>query len=143
MKNNNSEKMTKITNEIVRKVSKIIMQKEEFFCDEELSHRYIMVLKFIELEHKTMGEIAESLNLTAGSTTTIVDKMIKEGFLTRERNEELDRRKVFISLGDRGINSFNKLKKGHNLASEIILDTISKEEQDILIQIMNKVNKNI
>jgi DNA-binding MarR family transcriptional regulator len=52
-------------------------------------------------EKATMSELSRVLGTTMGSTTVLVDRLLKEGLVTRAHSEE-DRRVVFIHITESG-----------------------------------------
>jgi DNA-binding MarR family transcriptional regulator len=49
----------------------------------------------------TSGVLARSVSLSQATVTTILDRLEKKGYLTRERDTE-DKRKVWVQLSDNG-----------------------------------------
>lgn len=75
-------------------------------------------------EAATMGELADSVSLSQGTVTSILDRLLKKAFVEKVRSTT-DKRKVYVSLTAAGktalthaptplqehfINSFNKLQ---------------------------------
>lgn len=50
---------------------------------------------------QTMSELVQHLNIEKGSMTSVIDSLIEAGFAARER-DEIDRRRVIISLREEG-----------------------------------------
>ncbi len=50
------------------------------------------------------GEVADVINLSQATVTTILDRLEKKKFINRERSQE-DKRKVLISLTEEGLDS--------------------------------------
>jgi len=88
---------------------------------------------------KTMSEISSSLEITMGTLTTAVDKLIKKGYLERSRSNT-DRRIVNVSLSKRGKLAYRIHDKFHlDMVQEIMMD-FTQEEEEILLTALSKLN---
>ncbi len=63
--------------------------------------QYIVFMVLWEKDGVTVGEICEKLRLDSGTLTPLLKKMEKEGYMTRERCRE-DERRVIIRLTEKG-----------------------------------------
>ncbi len=88
---------------------------------------------------KTMSEIASVLEITMGTLTTAVDKLIKKGYLERKRSNT-DRRIVNVSLSKRGKLAYRIHEKFHlDMVQRIMMD-FTQEEEEILLTALSKLN---
>lgn len=86
---------------------------------------------------KTMSEIASVLEITMGTLTTAVDKLIKKGYLERKRSNT-DRRIVNVSLSKRGKLAYRIHEKFHlDMVQRIMMDFTQEE---ILLTALSKLN---
>jgi len=131
-------KFYKLFNEIGREFKKKLTCVPELFGS-DLSIRNVQIIEFIGLEQKTMSEIAETFNLTPGSLTTVVDNMVENKYLIREKNYDLDKRKVFISLGVNGKKIYKVMIRTHKIAIISMLEDITEKEADKMISQMQKM----
>ena len=91
---------------------------------------------------KTMSEIAASLEITMGTLTTAVDKLIRKGYLERNRSNT-DRRIVNVSLSKKGKLAYRIHEKFHlDMVQEIMLD-FTAEEEEILLTALSKLNNHL
>jgi DNA-binding MarR family transcriptional regulator len=91
---------------------------------------------------KTMSEIAAALEITMGTLTTAVDKLIKKGYVERSRSET-DRRIVNINLTRKGKLAYRIHEKFHlDMVEAIILD-FTTEEEEILLTALSKLNEHL
>lgn len=88
---------------------------------------------------KTMSEIAQTLEITMGTLTTAVDKLIKKGYLERSRSNT-DRRIVNVNLSKRGKLAYRIHEKFHLEMVQNIMRDFSPEEEEILLIALNKLN---
>ena len=131
-------KFYKLFNEIGMEFKKkLTCIPEQFGLD--LSIRNVQIIEYIGFEQKTMSEIAEAFNLTPGSLTTVVDNMVENNYLIREKNYDLDKRKVFISLGDSGKKIQKVMARTNKIAIISMLEDISEKEADKMISQMQKM----
>lgn len=55
----------------------------------------------------TIGQLAQAIKLSQATVTSILDRLLRRGLIERQRSE-LDRRKVYISLSERGRDTLAK-----------------------------------
>lgn len=91
---------------------------------------------------RTMSEIAQSLEITMGTLTTAVDKLVKKGYMVRNRSNT-DRRIVNVSLTNRGKLAYRIHEKFHlDMVHEIIYE-FTPEEEEILLIGLRKLNDHL
>jgi len=88
---------------------------------------------------KTMSGVASALEITMGTLTTAVDKLIKKGYMERSRSNS-DRRIVNVNLTKRGKLAYRIHEKFHlDMVRAIMLD-YSEEEEEALLSALSKLN---
>lgn len=89
----------------------------------------------------TMAEIAKSIGRDKSTVTALVDKLVKLGYVTKERDTE-DTRVVYVALTRKG----NELKPIFEAISNELLNTfyqgVSESEKEELTRILNKIYNN-
>lgn len=89
----------------------------------------------------TMAEIAQKIARDKSTVTALVDKLVRLGYVTKERDTE-DTRVVYVTLTTKG----NELKPIFEAISRSVLDVlyldISEKEKEDLIRILNKIYNN-
>ena len=91
---------------------------------------------------KTMSEVATELEITMGTLTIAVDKLIKKGYLERSRSD-VDRRIVNISLTRRGKLAYRIHEKFHlDMVKAVLLD-FNPQEEEILLTALGKLNTHL
>ncbi|MTI58696.1 MAG: MarR family transcriptional regulator [Firmicutes bacterium] len=86
----------------------------------------------------TMSELADVFSIPATTMTSIVDRLVNKEYLKRFRSKK-DRRIVKVSLSPKGREIY---EQQYNLLLEskmTVLEILSKEEQQDLISLMEKV----
>ncbi len=91
---------------------------------------------------KTMSEIAAVLEITMGTLTTAVDKLIRKGYLERNRSDS-DRRIVNVSLTQRGKLAYRIHEKFHLDMVKAIMSDFTAEEEEILLNALRKLNMHL
>lgn len=109
----------------------------------DLTGPQLTVVKMLEqVGDLSLSELSDKIRAQNSTVTGIIDRMEREGLVTRERSKE-DRRVVHIRL----------TAKGHTLAKEIpvepmeifkgALESLSAQEMRDLMRIMTKVAKRV
>jgi DNA-binding MarR family transcriptional regulator len=89
----------------------------------------------------TMSAIAKNLSLSLSSITVIVEKLVKNGLVTRIRSEE-DRRIVYGRLTTAGDKIYQIQIEHLYKTLTKVLEKLSNNEQNNLINVMQKLTKN-
>ena len=109
----------------------------------DLTGPQLTVVKLLEsIGDLSLSELSEKIRAQNSTVTGIIDRMEREGLVTRERSKE-DRRVVYIRL----------TAKGRELAREIpvepmemfkgALESLSAQEMRDLLRIMTKLAKRV
>lgn len=85
-----------------------------------------------------MSQIAEYINAPLSTTTGLVNRLVNNGYLLRERGEE-DRRIVTIRLTEKGTDLVNEVKAGLEYYVQRINAVLSDEERQMLLNVFFKV----
>ena len=85
-----------------------------------------------------MSQIADHINLPMSTASGMVDRLVKTGYLKRERSE-LDRRIVLIKLTEQGKDLINKLKEMILYYIGKINESLTSEEIQLLSKIIGKI----
>jgi DNA-binding MarR family transcriptional regulator len=93
-----------------------------------------VTLELLEQEGaKTVRELAVALGLDTSTVTRIVDVLVRDGRLRRTRDEERDRRRVFVSLTPAGRQLAADLRGCADAYCEKILERIPRDgHEDVL-----------
>ncbi len=88
---------------------------------------------------KTMSETAAALGVTTGTLTVAVDRLVRKGYVTRERDMG-DRRIVRVKLTRKGKLAYRIHNKFHRLLVERITDGLDEERRDILLGMLENIS---
>jgi len=86
----------------------------------------------------TMGTLAEKLSSSMSALTAIIDRLVAQGVVVRERSEE-DRRIVRIGLTPKGTSLYEEHLKTQLDLSRKMLSRLSLQEQEDLLGILRKI----
>jgi len=81
----------------------------------------------------TVRELAARLGLDTSTVTRVVDVLVRDGLLTRERDERHDRRRVFIDLTASGRALARKLVECADAYCARILAKVPVERRDHVV----------
>lgn len=91
---------------------------------------------------KTMSEVANELKITMGTLTIAINKLIKKGYVERQRIEE-DRRVVMIKLTKQGKLVYRLHEKFHKDMIKSMITEMTEDEEKILTSAMEKVSNHL
>ncbi len=142
MKSLNSNKY--VLNELLVTIFNDILEIEQTALQEgvlkDLSVTEIHTIEAIGMYHpRTMTEVANDLNITVGTLTTAITKLVKKGYVERTRGEE-DRRSVMIALTRKGKLAYRVHEKFHQDMISETIKGLTDEEEKVLIRSLEKVN---
>lgn len=106
--------------------------KSEFFT-------MMLIDKKVEI---TMTELSEYINSPLNTATGIVDRLVKSGYIKRDRSET-DRRVVLIQFTEKGSDEVKKVKELISKYFNIILKDLTAKEKMFLFSILLKVMNNL
>ncbi len=139
------DKDNRIVNELLVKLFNDILEIEEATLrNGPLSDLSITELHTIEAigmyKEKTMSDVAQTLEITVGTLTTAINKLIKKEYVVRKRIPE-DRRVVLISLTKKGKLAYRLHEKFHKDMIEETVFQLTDDEKKILISSLERINK--
>jgi len=141
-----NEKLKKINDLMVEIYGDIIHIEEDAIKKGAFSDLSITEIHTIEdvglYGSKTMSEIASTLDITMGTLTIAVDKLIKKGYMERSRSVT-DRRIVNVSLTRRGKLAYRIHEKFHLDMVKAIMTDFTPEEEEVLLTALGKLNKHL
>ncbi len=106
----------------------------------DLSITEIHTLEAIGLSgEKSMSEIAAKLEITTGTLTTAIDKLIKKGYVERNRSS-YDRRIVYIALTKKGKLAYRMHERFHYKMVKNVISDLNEDEAQALIRGLGKLN---
>ncbi|MBL4932048.1 MULTISPECIES: MarR family winged helix-turn-helix transcriptional regulator [Clostridium] len=89
---------------------------------------------------RNMSEVAADLKITLGTLTTAINKLIKKGYVERNRIET-DRRVVQVQLTKKGKLAYRLHEKFHGDMIKDIVEGLEPSEEEILVTSLSKLSK--
>ena len=90
-----------------------------------------------EGEPVTAGDLAKATGLTSGAITGVVDRLVRAGFASRER-DAADRRKVFVRALPAGLARARPLFEPMRQRMEAALNAYSDAELEFLLHFLDR-----
>lgn len=110
---------------------------------QHLKNTYQVLLRVIALEDGlSQLEIANRVHLAPPTVSITLQKMEKEGLISREPDPE-DLRQVKVHLTDDGQAMHDVISQAFKATEKIILKNITQEEVDMVLSILSKMRDNI
>ncbi|MBM7624265.1 MarR family winged helix-turn-helix transcriptional regulator [Sporohalobacter salinus] len=139
-------KLKKSLVQIINYFISLQKQKKEEFLKDELSSLTVNHFYYIDaiekLKKPTFTDLAEELNVTKPSVSTMVNKLIAEGYVYKERSVE-DGRVFHLYLKDKGKKIIDVETKAYNefirQIKSILNESQLKKLNDILAKILNNL----
>lgn len=89
-------------------------------------------------DSKTMTETATELSITTGTLTVAIDKLVKKGYVDRQRDTQ-DKRIVRIRLTRKGKLAYRLHLKFHTLLVDRIKQQLAESERNLLLRVLSSV----
>ncbi|MFD1453497.1 MULTISPECIES: MarR family winged helix-turn-helix transcriptional regulator [Oceanobacillus] len=122
-------KASKALEEVTKQdIKKHGMRASDFAILEALYHK----------GRQTIREISESVLISTGSITYVIDKLEKKELLIRTNCPD-DRRAVYLEITDRGKQTMDDIFPKHQLVIEELFDGISESDKETVIEVLKKV----
>lgn len=122
---------------------KLFYPEEWVSLDLSLSKTEVFCLLWMERNTDiTMSKITELLDIPMSTTTGVVNRLVKKGYIERYRSDN-DRRIVLIRLTDSGVKLVEEVKQNAAHYFNLVTEALSEEEKIFLLQIFQKVMNHI
>jgi len=131
-------------NQLLVKLFNNILQIEEHSLKNEqfpdLSITESHVLEAIGPQSaRNMSSVARDLGITIGTLTIAINNLLRKGYVDRKRSEN-DRRKVFISLTEKGRNAFAHHAHFHDEMINSVTSRLTEQEIKVLVTALDSIN---
>ena len=87
-----------------------------------------------------MSELSRMLLVSNGNATTVVDRLERDGLVTRSPSA-LDRRTVHVALTDAGFAAFEVLAAEHERALSGLLGHVDEDDLEAMTGILKRMGK--
>ncbi|OLS33704.1 MarR family winged helix-turn-helix transcriptional regulator [Bacillus sp. MRMR6] len=99
--------------------------------------QYLVLLALWEKDALTVKELGEKLNLGTGTLTPMISRMEVNGWLSKKRSTE-DERRVYICLKSKAVNEKRAITE--SVSREIVTCNIQMEEYEQLMEQLTSLN---
>lgn len=124
---------------VLDNVKKLFFPEEWIEYDLKFSKFEIFTMLYIEKKREvTMSELVEYINTPMSTATGIVDRLVRSGYIKRERGET-DRRIVVLQLTEEGTRLIVKLKDTIFSYFNLVIDNLTEEEKQFLTHLVIKI----
>jgi MarR family transcriptional regulator, 2-MHQ and catechol-resistance regulon repressor len=124
--------------------SKVIQER----IRDEMSKNNLSITEFSVLEvlyhyeKQTIQQIGNSILISSGSMTYVIDKLEQKGLLNRLPCPD-DRRVIHVTLTDAGIVLMEKVMPKHQELVDDIFGSLNPDEAQIIVNLLKKINKRV
>lgn len=108
-----------------------------------LSMREVHLLEIVAEDKKnsvTISKIAKSFGITLASVTVMVNKLCKNGYLTKKKSET-DARSIFLTITKKGLDINKEHENFHKGMISKISKNLSEEQKKILANSVSVLNE--
>lgn len=120
-------------------IKKLVYPEEWINLDFSFSKSEIFAMLLVDRNGEViMSQMSSYINIPMSTATGIVDRLVKNGFMKRERSES-DRRIVTIRLTDRGKEIVESLKNFIMERINAVNENLTEDERGMLYNIFIKV----
>ena len=131
------EKLKKIE-EVFQEVARHIADKIFQGAYQGLTHPQFFMLKRLGKGSSTVSEMAEYLGVSLSAITSMADRLVKTGYVSRKRSEH-DRRLVWLELTDTGREVMEETTSRRREIINGLLGRLPEEDLESLYVIYHKV----
>jgi DNA-binding MarR family transcriptional regulator len=135
-------------NESIGKWISTIYRRSQIHIKKELgqynigSSQYLILLTLNDNDGIHQETISKYLHLDKATITRGVNKLMKQGYVTRKVDPE-DRRAYFIHITKKGRKLVPYIRKVLNRTSRIFLSGFSAKEKEIALNLLKRMHQNI
>ena len=128
---------------IFENLKRIAFPQEWLAIDISMSKQEVFTMMVADrLKEATMSQLSDQMNFPMSTATGIVDRLVKKGYIQRDKSES-DRRIVVISLTEKGKAFIDDLKTNILAYIKKAYDILDEEEKKYLFKIFNKVSSSL
>ncbi|OGO79144.1 MAG: hypothetical protein A2Y23_06230 [Clostridiales bacterium GWB2_37_7] len=132
---------------LIDNIKKLFFPEEWIELDMKFSKFELFTMLFLDKRKEiTMTELVEYINSPMSTATGIADRLVKNGYIIRERSET-DRRIVILRLSEEGSQWVKKLKDMISGYLSMVLNDLTEEEKQfmtaIVFKVMNKLQEKL
>ena len=100
---------------------------------------FVMGCLYREKGEITFNELSKKIDVSTARTTKLLQKLVAKGYINK-RQDENDKRKIIISLTDRGNEIDKSIEKNFYETISDVIDYIGVEDINKFIEIATKIS---
>lgn len=128
-----------IIDTFIEYIRKIISFEDWIELDLKFSKSEIFTMLYLDRRKElTMTELVEYINSPMSTATGIADRLVRSGYIRRERSES-DRRVVILTLTDKGSQLIKNLKDTIQVYIDMAVADLTEEELQVFAGIVFKI----
>ncbi len=128
---------------LIENIKTLFFPEKWIELDLKFSKSEIFTMLYLDKrKESTMTELVEYINTPMSTATGIVDRLVKNGYVFRDRSEE-DRRIVILRLTEEGSQLITSLKDLLSRYLSMIIDDLTEEEKQFMTKIALKIMNNL
>lgn len=114
----------------------------------EIIKKNLSITEFSVLEvlynkgKQTIQQIGNSILISSGSMTYVIDKLEQRGLLNRSACPD-DRRVIHVTLTDEGIDLMKEIMPKHQELVDYMLGSLNDDEAEIMVKLLKKISKRV
>ena len=133
--------------ELTFQVGRLLRGQKERFSEhakihETVSPYHIMSLNALMQGASTMGDVAHEMNISFSTATSLVDRLVKGGWVERGFDPD-DRRIIRLSLTKAGRELITKHKEEHYKSFNFVLDMMPPEDISDMQRILSHLKQSL
>ncbi|MGM0652753.1 MAG: MarR family winged helix-turn-helix transcriptional regulator [Bacillota bacterium] len=102
---------------------------------DEITDTQYVVLRTLRKAPCNTSFLAHILGVTLSAVTALINRLHKMGLVNRERQEK-DRRQVWISITDKGLEVLKNVEDRRNLLLALYLSRVPEDQRDQLLELL-------
>lgn len=124
--------------EMVQKLVRVfqLFERDQIKVHGFTSSQCYSLIEILKAGSLTMNDLSDKMNLDSSTMTRVIDKMVRDELIKRER-DEADRRIVLVSLTDKGKEAAEILNSSVNEYYKKIISSIPKGKVD---EVLNAIS---
>lgn len=117
--------------ELVQKLVRVfqLFERDQIKVHGFTSSQCYSLIEILKAGSLTMNELSDKMNLDSSTMTRVIDKLVRDELIKRER-DEADRRIMLVSLTDKGREAADKLNSSVNEYYKKIISSIPLGKAD-------------
>lgn len=128
------EQFDNMTSQLYRHLMSILSSNMQ----DEITLSQLLIMRQIDEGVATVGDIANSLQISPAAVSKFVDQLAREGLISRRRSKR-DRRVSNLTLTPRGKEVYHKNTTIRHNIFEYILSCFNDDEVETFIEFINRV----